>query len=205
MRVSNRAGVLAAGTGAALPSGASTRSSCSTRSISPERAGRLQTRASSMPAARLWWQIAERDETIKQRQGASARRPSPCATGPSCRSTIPPPPPTRSRRAGRSFYRQVVRATHALNRHDHRRLLHAGHADDGRPFPTATPLITSSGQPDAAATWRLPGGKSGAHARVDRRSMVPLEYFEARSGELRFLGLNQGFTGQPLQPMARGW
>lgn len=31
---------------------------------------------------------------------------------------------------------------------------------------------------------------------------VPLEYFEARTGELRFLGLNQGITGDVLEPGA---
>ena len=55
--------------------------------------------------------------------------------------------------------------------------------------------------PDAAHTITLPSGRvvPGLSARFEH---VPLEFFEFRTGALRFLGLDQAYTGAPLVPGA---
>ena len=51
--------------------------------------------------------------------------------------------------------------------------------------------------PDAAQTFTLPSGAVVPSLGLTCE-LVPLEYFEARTGELRFLGGDLGYTGTPL-------
>ena len=56
-------------------------------------------------------------------------------------------------------------------------------------------------QPDAAESFKLPSGRVVPALRA-RFEQVPLEFFEFRTGELRFLGLDQAYNGAPLVPGA---
>jgi phage gp29-like protein len=54
-------------------------------------------------------------------------------------------------------------------------------------------------QPNDAIQIKLPSGKTLPSLSA-LFEYVPLEFFEARTGELRFLGLSLGYTGTPLAP-----
>lgn len=152
--------------------------------------------AGALPAAaRLWQEIVHRDETVatvkgKREESVSQRAWSVVPTDDS-------PEAQDQAAALESFYRNL-RATHALNRH----------AAGGFPL-LATQMMEAVSfayaahhllwQPDAASPLTLPSGRTvpGLTATFE---YVPLEFFEARTGELRFLGLDLGFNGEPLAP-----
>jgi phage gp29-like protein len=55
--------------------------------------------------------------------------------------------------------------------------------------------------PDSSRLIKLPSGKS-VPSLTAKFEYVPMEFFESRTGELRFLGMTQGYTGEPLAPTA---
>ena len=53
--------------------------------------------------------------------------------------------------------------------------------------------------PDSSKTFKLPSGKR-VPSLWAKFEYVPMEFFESRTGELRFLGLSLGYTGVALAP-----
>ncbi|MBV9659133.1 MAG: DUF935 family protein [Verrucomicrobia bacterium] len=68
---------------------------------------------------------------------------------------------------------------------------------DNVPYGTAAHHLIW--QPNAARTFKLPSGRV-VPSLAATFEQVPLEFFEARTGVLRFLGPLQGYVGQPLTP-----
>ena len=148
-----------------------------------------------MPAARLWQEIARRDETIAsvkaKREEAVSQRDW----------TVQPlddsDAATDQAAALTHFYRHL-RAAHALQRH----------TTGGFPL-LATQMMEAVSygytahhliwQPDARRPLTLPSGRV-VPALTATFECVPLEFFEARTGELRFLGLDLGVDGETLAP-----
>ena len=147
------------------------------------------------PAARLWEEIARRDETVAtvkaKREEAAALRDW---------SVVPleESAAAQDQAAALEYFYQRLRAAHALNRHT------AG----GFPLLVTQMMeAVSSGyaahhliwHPDTGRPLALPSGRS-VPALSATFEYVPLEFFEARTGELRFLGSSLGYDGLPLAP-----
>ena len=147
------------------------------------------------PAARLWQEIIGRDETV-----ASVKAKREEAVVQRHWSVVPlddSPAAQDQAAALESFYRQA-RATHALNRH----------VAGGFPLLAAQMMEAVSfgyaahhliWRPDAACPVPLPSGRT-TPALSATFEYVPLEFFEARTGELRFLGLDRPHSGEALAP-----
>ena len=98
-----------------------------------------------------------------------------------------------------AFYKRLV-AANALNVHETGGFSKlATQMMDAVPFGYAVHHLIY--QPDAAASFKLPSGRT-VPALGARFEQVPLEFFEFRTGELRFLSLNQAYVGSPLVPGA---
>ncbi len=148
-----------------------------------------------MPAARLWEEITRRDETIAS---VKAKREETVAARDWTVQALDESPAALDQAAAlRHFYRHL-RAAHALQRH----------TTGGFPL-LATQMMEAISfgyaahhliwQPDARRPLTLPSGRV-VPALTATFEYVPLEFFEARTGELRFLGIDLGFNGDPLAP-----
>ncbi len=146
-------------------------------------------------AAILWAEICRRDTTIST---IKAKREEAVALRDWTTITMDESPAAADQAAAlRAFY-QGLRARHAVDRN----------TVGGFPL-LVTQMLDSVAMkyavhhlmwhPNAAAKFKLPSGRT-VPALTLEAEMVPLEYFEARTGELRFLGIGQGYNGQPLAP-----
>lgn len=146
-----------------------------------------------MHAARLWEKIVERCETIgtvkRKREESVAFRDW------SIIKTEDSPEADDQHAALKSFY-DGLRGGHALNRH----------TVGGVPLLIKQMMESIAykfavhhliWQPNAEQTITLPSGKKVPGLSVTTEQ-VPLEFFEARTGALRYLGLSLGYTGEPL-------
>ena len=148
-----------------------------------------------MQAARIWRKMCGRDHTLltvkKKREDSVALREW------SIDKTEDSPMADEQECVLKAFY-SGLRATHALKRHVTGSVsLLVGQMMDARAMGYATHHIIW--KPDPVRTITLPSGKKmpGLSATLE---FVPMEFFESRTGVLRFLGLSLGYTGQPLAP-----
>lgn len=145
-------------------------------------------------AARFWARIAKSDPTIntvkpKREEAVSLRKIS---TRPKDDS------PLAADQAAflKNFY-DNVRASHATKRHVlGKSSLLLRQMMESRAYEYAVHHIIW--QPNAAQLFTLPSGKK-VPTLAATFEYVPLEYFEARTGTLRFLGLNNYINGEPLE------
>ena len=148
-----------------------------------------------MPAARLWDEIARRDETIAS---VKAKREEAVSSRDWTVQPLDESPAALDQAAALRHFYLHLRAAHALQRN----------TTGGFPL-LATQMMESVSfgytahhliwQPDARRPLTLPSGRV-VPALTATFEQVSLEFFEARTGELRFLGLNLGFNGDPLAP-----
>lgn len=145
-------------------------------------------------AARIWARIAKSDPVLntvkpKREEAVSLR-------GISTRAKDDSPLAKDQAMALDSFYRNT-RCTHATKRY-----VSGGSAllleqmMESVAFEIAAHHIIF--KPDAANPVTLPSGKE-VPALSATFEYVPLEFFEARTGELRFLGVNNFYNGDPLE------
>lgn len=145
-------------------------------------------------AARIWARIAKSDPTIntvkpKREEAVSLRKIS---TRPLDDS------PLAADQAAflKNFYANS-RATHATKRHVRgKSTLLLRQMMESVAFEYAAHHIIW--QPNASQLFTLPSGRQIPSLSAIFE-YVPLEFFEARTGELRFLGLNNFYNGDPLE------
>lgn len=146
-------------------------------------------------AARLWQEIVYRDETVaavkaKREEAVSQREWTVVPLDDSAAA--------RDQAAALEYFYRNLRAAHALNRHTAGGFpLLASQMMEAVSFAYAAHHLIW--QPDAAGAITLPSGRR-VPALTAIFEYVPLEFFETRTGELRFLGTNLGFNGEPLAP-----
>ena len=147
------------------------------------------------PAARLWQEIVYRDETVA---AVKAKREESIAQRDWTVVPVDDSPAAQDQAAALEAFYRNVRAAHALNRHTAGGMpLLATQMMDAVSFGYAAHHLIW--RPDAGCPLTLPSGRvvPGLGATFE---YVPLEFFEARTGELRFLGMNLGYNGEPLAP-----
>ncbi len=146
-----------------------------------------------MAAARLWQEIAVRDETVA---AVKAKREESVVQREWTVVPLDESGDAQDQAAALEHFYRHLRTAHALNRH----------AAGGFPLLAAQMMDAVSfayaahhliWHPDAACPVTLPSGRIVPSLSATFE-YVPLEFFEARTGELRFLGLNLGFNGEPL-------
>lgn len=148
-----------------------------------------------MPAARLWEEIARRDETIAS---VKAKREEAVSQRDWTVQPLDDSPAALDQTAALRHFYLHLRAAHALQRHTTGGFsLLATQMMEAVSFGYAAHHVIW--QPDARRPLTLPSGRV-VPALTATFEYVPLEFFEARTGELRFLGLNLGFEGEPLAP-----
>ena len=148
-----------------------------------------------MHAARLWEKIVERCETIGT---VKAKREESVALREWDIAKEEDSPEADDQAAALKAFYKASRAGHAMNRH----------TVGGIPL-LITQMMESVAykfavhhliwQPDAEQRLTLPSGKLVPGLSVTAEQ-VPLEFFESRTGELRFLGMSLGYTGEMLAP-----
>ena len=147
------------------------------------------------PAVRLWEEIARRDETVAT---VKAKREEAAALRDWAVVPLDESPAAQDQAAALESFYQRLRAAHALNRH----------TTGGFPLLVTQMMEAVSfgyaahhliWNPDAGRSVTLPSGRR-VPALSATFEYVPLEFFEARTGELRFLGLSLGYDGEPLAP-----
>lgn len=146
-----------------------------------------------MYAARLWEKMCERDETLftvkpKREESVSLREWV-------IEKTEESPEAKNQYTALHAFY-SASTAGHALNRHTVGGVsMLLQQMMESVAYKYAVHHIIW--QPNTEQTITLPSGATvpGLSATFEQ---VPLEFFEARTGELRFLGMSLGYTGEPL-------
>lgn len=147
------------------------------------------------PAARLWEKLVTRDRWLKtvkdKREEAIELRPV------RVEKTEDSPDAENQQRVLEVFFANV-RAAHATNRQ-----MTGGvsklFAQMMESVSTMYAVHHLLWEPDAEQTFDLPSGGSVPTLKLTAE-FVPLEYFEARTGALRFLGSDVGYYGQELQP-----
>jgi hypothetical protein len=146
------------------------------------------------PAARLWGKIAERERVIAT---VKPKREEAVALRPWVVDAIEESPEAANQKAVVEAFVNSLKAGHALDRH-----VTGGFAllvqqmMESVSYRYAVHHLRWA--PDAAETIELPNGGGEVPSLKVTCEYVPLEYFEARTGELRFLGTDQGYNGQPL-------
>lgn len=147
------------------------------------------------PAARLWEKIAERERIIAT---VKAKREEAIALRPRIVETTEDSPEAKDQQKVLEVFLDSIRAGHALDRHIAGGFsLLVQQMMESVSYKYA--LHHLRWMPDAACTFDLPSGRAVPSLRLTCEQ-VPLEYFEARTGELRFLGADLAYNGQPLAP-----
>ena len=150
-----------------------------------------------MPAARLWEEIARRDETVAT---VKAKREEAVAMRPWHVAALEDTAEAHDHAAVLGAFYQRLRAAHATQRHTVGGMsLLVSQMMEAVSFGYAAHHLIW--QPDPARGVSLPGGRTVPGLGVTCE-YVPLEFFEARTGELRFLGLTLAFSGEVLAPDA---
>ena len=148
-----------------------------------------------LAAARLWQEIVHRDDTV-----ATAKSKREESVSQRAWNIVPldDSPEAQDQAAALEHFYRHLRAGDALNRHTAGGFpLLATQMMEAVSFAYAAHHVIW--QPDAACPLTLPSGRT-VPALTATFEYVPLEFFEARTGELRFLGLDLGFNGEPLAP-----
>ena len=146
-------------------------------------------------AARLWQEIVHRDETVA---AVKAKREEAVAQRAWRVVTLDDSVAARDQAAALECFYRNLRAAHALNRHTAGGFpLLASQMMEAVSFAYAAHHLIW--RPDAGCMVALPSGRT-VPALTATFEYVPLEFFEARTGELRFLGMNLGFNGEALAP-----
>jgi len=151
-----------------------------------------------MQAARLWQRISERDDiipTVKTKREDSVAKRQWVVTK---KDDVPDSPEAKDQVAALKSFYDNVRTADALNRHTV-----GGKPLLARQMMQAVAFLYSAHhiiwKPNAGMPLTLPSGQVVPSLSATFEH-VPLEFFEARTGELRFLGLSLGYTGEPLAP-----
>ncbi len=147
-----------------------------------------------VPAARLWERLAKQHKTIRnvkaKREEAVALRPR------AIERTDDSPMAYDQAFVLENFYANA-RAGHALNRN-----VRGGFSKIVMQMMEAKSFGTSAHHliwnPDSSRQIKLPSGAS-VPSLTAKFEYVPMEFFESRTGELRFLGMSQAYSGQPLE------
>lgn len=150
-----------------------------------------------VPAARLWERLAKQQKTIRN---VKAKREEAVALRPRVIERVDDSPMAFDQAFVLEHFYANARAGHALNRN-----VRGGFSKivmqmmEAKSFGTAAHHLIWN--PDSSRQIKLPSGKS-VPSLTARFEYVPMEFFESRTGELRFLGMSQAFSGQPLQESA---
>jgi hypothetical protein len=148
-----------------------------------------------MSAALFWQQIATRDATTIT---VKSKREDAVALRDVTHTPMEDSPEAKDQAAALELFYRGIKAGHALNRH----------TTGGKPLLLQQMMESVAflyavhhivWKPDAATLWKLPSGRT-VPALTALFEQVPVQFFEARTGELRFLGLSLGYTGEPLAP-----
>lgn len=147
------------------------------------------------PAARLWAKIAERERVLSN---VKSKREEAIALRPIRVEPLNDSPEAKDQQAVIEAFLAGLKGGHALNRQ-----ITGGVALVVQQMMESVSYFYAAHHfrfaPDASKPIKLPSGAEvptlGCTAEY-----VPLEYFEARTGELRFLGPDLSYNGQPLEP-----
>jgi hypothetical protein len=149
------------------------------------------------PAARLWDRLAKQQKTIRN---VKAKREEAVALRPRVVERVDDSPLAFDQAFVIETFYNNARAGHALNRN-----VSGGFSKiamqmmEAKSFGIAAHHLIWN--PDSSTLITLPSGKK-VPSLTAKFEYVPMEFFESRSGELRFLGMTQGYTGEPLAPTA---
>lgn len=150
-----------------------------------------------VPAARLWERLAKQQKTIRN---VKAKREEAVALRPRVIERTDDSPEAYDQAAVLEHFYANARAGHALNRN-----VRGGFSKivmqmmEAKSFGTAAHHLIWN--PDSSRQIKLPSGAS-VPSLTARFEYVPMEFFESRTGELRFLGMSQAYSGEALQETA---
>lgn len=149
------------------------------------------------PAAKLWDRIAKQHKTIRN---VKAKREEAVALRSRVIERTNDSPEAFDQQAVLEHFYANARATHAT-----KRSITGGfskiamHMMEAKSFGTAAHHLIW--KPDSSQPVTLPSGKT-VPSLTATFEYVPMEFFEERTGELRFLGMTLGYTGAPLEDTA---
>lgn len=150
-----------------------------------------------VPAARLWDRLAKQQKTIRN---VKAKREEAVALRPRVIERTDDSPAAFDQAFVLEHFYANCRAGHALNRN-----VRGGFSKIVMQMMEAKSFGTSAHHliwnPDSSRQIQLPSGAS-VPSLTAKFEYVPMEFFESRTGELRFLGMSQAYTGEPLQESA---
>jgi len=150
-----------------------------------------------VPAARLWDRLAKQQKTIRN---VKAKREEAVALRPRVIERVDDSPMAYDQAFILEHFYANARAGHALNRN-----VRGGFSKivmqmmEAKSFGSAAHHLIWN--PDSSRQIKLPSGAS-VPSLTAKFEYVPMEFFESRTGELRFLGMSQAFSGEPLQESA---
>ena len=147
-----------------------------------------------VPAARLWERLAKQQKTIRN---VKAKREEAVALRPRVVERLDDSPMAYDQAFVLENFYNNARAGHALNRN-----VRGGFSKIAQQMMEAKSFGSSAHHliwnPDSSRMIKLPSGAS-VPSLTAKFEYVPMEFFESRTGELRFLGMSQAYTGQPLE------
>lgn len=145
------------------------------------------------PAARLWSRLAKQQRTIRN---VKSKREEAVALRDWAVERVDESPEAHDQQAVLEHFYRNSRAGDALNRNISGKVSKLFmQMMEARSFGySAHHLIW---KPDSSVQVKLPSGAS-VPSLTAQFEYVPMEFFESRTGELRFLGMTQGFSGVPL-------
>jgi hypothetical protein len=150
-----------------------------------------------VPAARLWERLAKQQKTIRN---VKAKREEAVALRPRVIERVDDSPMAFDQAFILEHFYANARAGHALNRN-----VRGGFSKivmqmmEAKSFGTAAHHLIWN--PDSSTQIKLPSGAS-VPSLTARFEYVPMEFFESRTGELRFLGMSQAYSGERLAETA---
>jgi hypothetical protein len=150
-----------------------------------------------VPAARLWERLAKQQKTIRN---VKAKREEAVALRPRVIERTDDSSEAYDQAFVLEHFYANARAGHALNRN-----VRGGFSKivmqmmEAKSFGTAAHHLIWN--PDSSTQIKLPSGAS-VPSLTAKFEYVPMEFFESRTGELRFLGMSQAYSGEPLQESA---
>jgi hypothetical protein len=150
-----------------------------------------------VPAARLWDRLAKQQKTIRN---VKAKREEAVALRPRVVERMDDSPMAYDQAFVLENFYNNARAGHALNRN-----IRGGFSKivmqmmEAKSFGSAAHHLIWN--PDSSRMIKLPSGAT-VPSLTAKFEYVPMEFFESRTGELRFLGMSQAYSGEPLQESA---
>jgi len=150
-----------------------------------------------VPAARLWERLAKQQKTIRN---VKAKREEAVALRPRVVERTDDSPMAYDQAFVLEHFYANCRAGHALNRN-----VRGGFSKiamqmmEAKSFGTAAHHLIWN--PDSSRLITLPSGAK-VPSLTAKFEYVPMEFFESRTGELRFLGMSQAYSGEALEESA---